>query len=57
MRKHLTILSGILLAAVTGIATAADTTVRILHIQDNPKFAELWKEIGAEFEKQNRRQD
>ena len=53
MRKHLTILSGILLAAVTGIATAADTTVRILHIQDNPKFAELWKEIGAEFEKQN----
>jgi len=53
MRKHLTILSGILLAAVTGIASGADTTVRILHLQDNPQFLELWKQIGAEFEKQN----
>jgi raffinose/stachyose/melibiose transport system substrate-binding protein len=53
MRKHLTILSGILLAAFTGITDAADTTVKILHIQDNPKFLEVWKEIGAAFEKQN----
>jgi raffinose/stachyose/melibiose transport system substrate-binding protein len=52
MRKYLTILSGILLAA-TGIATGADTTVKILHLQDNPAFLEVWKQIGAEFEKQN----
>ena len=52
MRKYLTILSGILLAAA-GIATGADTTVKILHLQDNPAFLELWKQIGAEFEKQN----
>jgi raffinose/stachyose/melibiose transport system substrate-binding protein len=53
MRKHLTILSGVLLASLTGTATGADTTVRILHLQDNPKFLEVWKQIGAEFEKQN----
>ncbi len=53
MRKYLTILSGILLAAVTGIAIGADTTVKILHLQDNPEDLELWKQIGAEFEKQN----
>jgi raffinose/stachyose/melibiose transport system substrate-binding protein len=53
MRKHLTILSGILLAAVTGIAIGADTTVKILHLQENPKFLEIWKGIGADFEKQN----
>ena len=53
MKKHLAILSGILIAAVAGIATGADTTVRILHLQDNPKFLELWKQIGADFEKQN----
>ena len=39
MRKHLIILSGILLTAVTGIATGADTTVRILHLQDNPRVS------------------
>jgi raffinose/stachyose/melibiose transport system substrate-binding protein len=53
MRKYLTILSGILLAAATGIAIGADTTVKILHLQDNPAFLELWKQIGTEFEKKN----
>jgi raffinose/stachyose/melibiose transport system substrate-binding protein len=53
MRKHLTILSGILLAAVTGIASGADTTVKILHLQQIPEDLALWKQIGAEFEKQN----
>ena len=38
MRKYLTILSGILLAAA-GIATGADTTVKILHLQDNPRVS------------------
>ena len=53
MKKHLTILLGMALMALIGVATGADTTVRILHLQDNPQFLELWKQIGAEFEKQN----
>ncbi len=52
MKKHLTILLGVLLAAATGIAIGADTTVKILHLQDNSAFLELWKQIGTEFEKQ-----
>ena len=53
MKKHLTILLGVLLTTLTGAATGADTTVRILHIQQIPAVLELWKQIGAEFEKQN----
>ena len=53
MKKHLTILLGILLAAFAGAAIGADTTVRILHIQQVPEDLALWKQIGAEFEKQN----
>lgn len=53
MRKYLTILFGMLLAALTVSTTRADTTVKILHLQDTPAFLELWKQIGSEFEKQN----
>ena len=52
MKKHLTILSSILLA-LTVCATRADTTVKILHLQETPKYLEVWKQIGADFEKQN----
>jgi raffinose/stachyose/melibiose transport system substrate-binding protein len=53
MKKHLTILFGMLLTALTVSTSRADTTVRILHLQDNPKYLEVWKQIGADFEKQN----
>ena len=53
MKKHLTILFGMLLTALTVSTTRADTTVKILHLQDTPAFLELWKQIGSEFEKQN----
>ena len=39
MKKHLTILFGMLLTALTVSATRADTTVRILHLQDNPEVS------------------
>ena len=52
MKKHLTILLSILLA-LTVCATRADTTVKILHLQETPKYLEVWKQIGADFEKQN----
>jgi raffinose/stachyose/melibiose transport system substrate-binding protein len=53
MRKHLTLLLAVILTAFTAIASAADTTVKILHLQGIPQYLEIWKEIGTEFEKQN----
>ena len=53
MRKHLTLLSAVVLTAFSAIASAADTTVKILHLQDNPEFLEIWKGIGTDYEKQN----
>ena len=52
MKKYLTILVSIVLTLTTS-TMRADTTVKILHLQDNPAFLEVWKQIGAEFEKQN----
>ncbi len=53
MRKHLIVLSAVVLTAFTAIASAADTTVKILHLQGIPQYLEVWKGIGAEYEKQN----
>ena len=39
MKKHLTILFGMLLAALTVSTTRADTTVKILHLQDTPAIS------------------
>jgi raffinose/stachyose/melibiose transport system substrate-binding protein len=32
----------------------ADTTVRLLHVSDNPHAVELWKKIASDFEAQNK---
>jgi raffinose/stachyose/melibiose transport system substrate-binding protein len=41
-------------AVAGGAATAlADTTVRWLHIEQNPQIAQWWEEVAAEFEKKN----
>ncbi len=53
MSRHRTILAGAALAASMASAAWADTTVKILHIQNVPQFLELWQEIGTEFEQNN----
>ncbi|HEY5743189.1 MAG TPA: ABC transporter substrate-binding protein, partial [Terrimicrobiaceae bacterium] len=54
MKNPLTILLAmLLLMAVTEPATRAETTVKILHLQDDPKYLEIWRQIGVQFEKQN----
>jgi raffinose/stachyose/melibiose transport system substrate-binding protein len=42
--------------SVALIATAAfaDTTVRVLHVSDNPGGVALWKKIASDFEAQNK---
>jgi raffinose/stachyose/melibiose transport system substrate-binding protein len=52
MKKLLTILASIVLTLAMS-TMRADTTIKILHLQDNPAFLELWKQIGTEFEKKN----
>jgi raffinose/stachyose/melibiose transport system substrate-binding protein len=42
---------GLALAATTALA---DTTVRFLHVEDNPAVVALWNKIGRDFEAQNK---
>lgn len=53
MRRYSKILTSMLLTACMSAAAWADTTVKILHIQNNPEHLQLWQQIGAEFEQQN----
>ena len=40
--------------ALAASAAWADTTIKVLHVADDPKVAALWKKIGADFEAQNK---
>ena len=42
---------GLALAASTALA---DTTIKVLHVADDPKVVALWKKIGSDFEAQNK---
>ncbi len=53
MSRHRKILASVALAASMASVAWADTTVKILHIQNVPQFLELWQQIGAEFEQNN----
>jgi raffinose/stachyose/melibiose transport system substrate-binding protein len=40
--------------ALGATAALADTTVRFLHVEDNPAVVALWNKIGRDFEAQNK---
>src|ERR1700735_3370122 len=40
--------------ALGATAAFADTTVRLLHVSDNPGAVALWKKIASDFEAQNK---
>jgi raffinose/stachyose/melibiose transport system substrate-binding protein len=40
--------------ALTATTALADTTVRFLHVEDNPAVVALWNKIGHDFEAQNK---
>ena len=40
--------------ALAAPAAQADTTIKVLHVADDPKVVALWKKIGSDFEAQNK---
>jgi len=44
-------MSALVITAASGSAAVADTTVRWLHIEQNPVILQIWKDVVAAFEK------